>query len=52
MTEGHSVPEEVLLQRALVVVQCIFLLFEVLLDKASPVVIEVLKDKSLFQRGL
>jgi hypothetical protein len=48
VTEGHSVPEEVLLQCALMVVQCILLLLQVLLYKASPVVIKVLKDESLF----
>jgi hypothetical protein len=48
VTEGHGVPEEVLLQRPLMVIQCILLLFEVLLYKASSVVIKVLKDKSLF----
>lgn len=52
MTEGHGVPEKVFLQGSLVVVQGVFLLFEVLLDETSPVVVEVFKDKGLFQGGL
>ena len=52
MTEGHGVPEKVFLQCSLVVVQGVFLLFEVLLDETSPVVVEVFKDKGLFQGGL
>jgi len=52
MTEGHSVSEKVFLQCPLVVVESVLLLFEMLLDETSPVVVEVLKDKSLFERGL
>ena len=47
MTEGHGVPEKVFLQCSLVIVQGVFLLFEVLLDETSPVVVEVFKDTVL-----
>ena len=47
MTERHGVSEKVFFQGSLVVVKSVLLLFQVLFDKSSPVVVEVLKDKSL-----
>jgi hypothetical protein len=52
MTEGHGVSEKIFLQCPLVVVESVFFLFEMLLNETSPVVVEVLKYKSLLQRGL
>jgi hypothetical protein len=52
MAEWHSVPKKVFLQCSLMIVQGILLFFEVLLNETSPVVIEMLKDKSFFQWGL
>jgi hypothetical protein len=52
MTEGHGVSKKVFFQGSLVVVKSVLLFFQVLLNETSPVVIEVLKDKSLVQRGL
>ena len=49
VTEGHRVSEEVLLQCTLLIVQRIFLLLEVLLDKALSVVIEVFEYEGLVQ---
>lgn len=49
MTEGHRVPEEVLFQCTLLIVQRIFLLLEVLLDKPLSVVIEVFEYEGLVQ---
>jgi hypothetical protein len=52
MTKGHGVSEKVFFQGSLVVVKSVLLLFQVLLNETSPVVVEVLKDKSLVQWGL
>lgn len=47
VTEWHAVPEEVLLQCTLLLIKCLFLLFDVLLYQAAAVVVEVLEDESL-----
>lgn len=47
VTERHAVPEEVLLQCTLLLIKCLFLLFDVLLYQAAAVVVEVLEDESL-----
>jgi len=52
MTEGHGVSEKVFFQGSLVVVKSVLFFFQVLLNETSPVVVEVLKDKSLVQWGL
>lgn len=52
MTKGHGVSEKVFFQGSLVVVKSVLFFFQVLLNETSPVVVEVLKDKSLVQWGL
>jgi len=49
MAEGHRVLEDVLLQGLTSQVLGLFLLFDVLLDQATLVVVEVLEDKLLVQ---
>ena len=50
VTERHRVPKEVLFQCPLLLVECLFLLFNMLFDEASPVVVEVLENKGLLVR--
>ena len=50
VTERHAVPEKVLLQCSLLLIKCLFLLFDMLLYQAAAVVVEVLEDESIFVR--
>jgi hypothetical protein len=47
VTERHRVPEEVLLQRSLLLIKCLFFLLDVLFDESLPIVVEMLEDNSL-----
>jgi hypothetical protein len=50
MTERHRIPKEVLLQHALLLVKCLLLLLDVLLNQSPPVVVEMLEYKRLLIR--
>ena len=52
MAKGHRVPEEVLLEGAVLLVLRFLLLLEVLLYQAASVVVEVLEDEGLVSRIL
>jgi hypothetical protein len=50
MAEGHGVPEQILLECPTLLVEGLLLLFDVLLDESTPVVIKVLEYKGIFVR--
>jgi len=47
MAEGHRIPEQILLECPTLLVECLLLLLDVLLDESSPVVIKVLEYEGL-----
>ena len=50
MAERHRVPKEILLKGPVVLVLCLLLLLEVLLNEPPAVVVEVLEDEWLLSR--